>query len=77
MPPSASGMSWMVKNSISGVGELCGAVAPVCMSSIYFSVLHDRRPRIQAAANKAEGQRESYQGGLFGANTEVKFSFIR
>jgi hypothetical protein len=48
-------MSWMVKNSIGGVGELCGAVAPACMSSISFSVLHDRRPRIQAAANKAEG----------------------
>ena len=55
MPPSESGMSWMVKNSIGGV-ELCGAVAPACMSSISFSVLHDRRPRIQAAANKAEGQ---------------------
>jgi hypothetical protein len=54
MPPSLSGMSWMVKNSIGGVGELCGAVAPACMSNIYFSVLHDRRPRIQAAANKAE-----------------------
>ena len=54
MPPSLSGMSWMVKNSIGGVGELCGAVAPACMSSISFSVLHDRRPRIQAAANKAE-----------------------
>ena len=54
-PPSLSGMSWMVKNSIGGVGELCGAVAPACMSSISFSVLHDRRPRIQAAANKAEG----------------------
>jgi len=55
MPPSLSGMSWMVKNSIGGVGELRGAVAPACMSSISFSVLHDRRPRIQAAANKAEG----------------------
>src|ERR1035437_7929984 len=55
MPPSLSGMSWMVKNSIGGMGEFCGAVAPACMSSISFSVLHDRRPRIQAAANKAEG----------------------
>ena len=68
MPPSLSGMSWMVKNSIGGVGELCGAVAPACMSSISFSVLHDRRPRIQAAANKAEGQRQSYQALLFRAN---------
>src|SRR5450759_3985645 len=54
MPPSESGMSWMVKNSIGGVGEFGGAVAPACMSSISFSVLHDRRPRIQAAANKTE-----------------------
>jgi hypothetical protein len=49
MPPSASGMSWMVKYSIGGVGKSGGAVAPVFMSSISFSVLHDRRPRIQAA----------------------------
>lgn len=74
MPPSESGMSWMVKNSIGGVGESGGAVAPACMSSIYFSVLHDRRPRIQAAANKAEGQSQAYQGGLFRANTEVEFT---
>jgi hypothetical protein len=26
MPHSESGMSWMVKNSIGGVGELCGAI---------------------------------------------------
>jgi hypothetical protein len=77
MPPSLSGMSWMVKYSIGGVGELCGAVAPVCMSSIYFSVLHDRRPRIQAAANKAEYQKESYQAGLFRANAEVESSSMR
>src|ERR1035437_4005887 len=61
MPPSESGMSWMVKNSIGGVGELCGAVAPSCMSSISFSVLHDRLLRIQAAANKPEGQSQAYQ----------------
>jgi hypothetical protein len=77
MPPSLSGMSWMVKNSIGGVGELGGAVAPACMSSISFSVLHDRRPRIQAAANKAEGQRQSYQARLFRANAEVELSFMR
>jgi hypothetical protein len=64
----------MVKNSIGGVGELCGAVAPACMSSISFSVLHDRRPRIQAAANKAEGQRQSYQARLFRANAALAAS---
>src|ERR1035437_4531900 len=73
IPPSLSGMSWMVKNSIGGV-ELCGAVAPACMSSITFSVLHDRRPRIQAAANKAESQRQSYQARLFRANAALAAS---
>src|ERR1019366_5064882 len=34
MPPSLSGMSWMVKNSIGGVGELCGAVAPACIGPL-------------------------------------------
>src|ERR1039458_7273651 len=72
MPPSESCMSWMVKNSIGGVGELGGAVAPGRMSSIYSSVLHDRRPRIQAAANKAEGQKQSYQGRLFRANADTE-----
>ena len=51
MPPSASGMSWMVKNSIGGA--FCGAVAPVCMSSISFSVLHDRRPRNSGGGQQA------------------------
>jgi hypothetical protein len=77
MPPSVSGMSWMVKYSIGGVGEFAGAVAPACMSNIYFSVLHDRRPRIQAAANKAEGQLQAYQGRLFRANAEVESTSMR